>query len=292
MELRHIAEREGKLLSFLRRELQLSSGLCKRLKYEHAFLVNGVPQYTNYPVRPGDEITVLLTEPPPEYPAEPGELTILYEDEALLAVDKPAGLMVHPSAARDTGTLANRVAWYYQQTGQSCKIHPVTRLDRDTLGVVLLAKHSHAHARLMAALQAGLVEKRYQAWVWGGPEADSGEIDAPIDRPDPLRMLRCVAPAGKPAQTGWRVLRREPDRTLLELRPYTGRTHQLRVHCLYMGWPMLGDPQYCSPESAARDAALGLQSQRLCAVQLRFPHPMSGETVAIRSRQGYADAPE
>ena len=155
MELRHIADREGKLLSFLRRELQLSSGLCKRLKYEHAFCVNGTAVYTNHIVRPGDVITVRLDEQMPDYPAQAGPLSILYEDEALLAVDKPAGLMVHPSAARDTGTLANRVIWYYQQTGQPCKFHPVTRLDRDTIGIVLLAKHSHIHARMMAAMQAG-----------------------------------------------------------------------------------------------------------------------------------------
>ena len=287
MELHHIADREGKLLSFLRSELRLSVGLVKRLKYEHAFQVNGVPQYTNFMVRPGDEITVRLDESLPEYPAEEGELTILYEDEALLAVDKPAGLMVHPSAARDTGTLANRVIWYYQQTAQPCKFHPVTRLDRDTLGVVLLAKHSHAHARMMAALKAGELQKKYQAWVWGGPETDSGEINAPIHRPDPMRMMRCVDPAGKPARTGWRVLRREADKTLLELTPYTGRTHQLRVHCLHMGWPMVGDPQYHTTESAAQNAALGLRTQSLCAVSLRFAHPLTGEPIEICSQLGY-----
>lgn len=283
MELRHVAAREGKLLSFLRGELRLSSGLCKRLKYEHAFAVNGTAVYTDYRVRPGDVITVQLAEEPPEYPAEPGALDILYEDDMLLAVDKPAGLMVHPSAARDTGTLANRVIWYYQSTGQACRFHPVTRLDRDTLGVVLLAKHAHAHALLMQQLQAGALHKTYQAWVWGAPPADSGEIDAPIHRPDPLRMLRCVDPAGKPARTGYRVLRREGDRTLLELTPYTGRTHQLRLHCLHMGCPILGDPQYATAESAAQNAALGLQTQQLCAVQLALTHPITGQPLLLRS---------
>ncbi len=287
MELRHIADREGKLLSFLRRELQLSSGLCKRLKYEHAFCVNGTAVYTNHIVRPGDVITVRLDEQMPDYLAQAGPLSILYEDEALLAVDKPAGLMVHPSAARDTGTLANRVIWYYQQTGQPCKFHPVTRLDRDTIGIVLLAKHSHIHARMMAAMQAGSVYKTYQAWVWGGPEADEGEIDAPIYRPDPIKMRRCVDPAGKTARTGWKVLRRQADRSLLELTPYTGRTHQLRVHCLYMGWPILGDPQYFTEQSAAENAALGLSTQQLCASELCFPHPMSGVQLQLRSQLRY-----
>lgn len=286
MELHHTAQREGRLLSFLRGELRLSSGLCKRLKYEHAFCVNGAPVYTNHLVRPGDEITVRLAEQPPEYPAELGPLTILYEDGALLAVDKPAGLMIHPSAARDTGTLANRVLWYYQSTGQACRFHPVTRLDRDTLGVVLLAKHAHCHALLMRALAAGALHKTYQAWVWGGPAADSGLIDAPICRPDPRSMRRAVGPGGQPACTGWQVLRRLPERTLLELRPFTGRTHQLRVHCLSMGWPMVGDPQYCTPASAAADAALGLTTQQLCAARLELVHPLTGAPLVLCS--GYA----
>ena len=287
MELRWAAAREGKLLSFLRRELRLSAGLCKRLKYDHAFAVNGTPVYTDHPVRPGDIITVRLSEPPPEYPAEPGPLDILYEDEALLAVDKPAGLMVHPSAARNTGTLANRLAWYYAESGQACRIHPVTRLDRDTLGVVLLAKHAHFHDLLMQDLAAGAIRKTYQAWVWGGPAGDSGLIDAPIARPDPLRMARAVAPEGKPAQTRWRVLRREANRTLLELQPLTGRTHQLRVHCLWMGWPMVGDPQYATPASAAADAALGLRCQLLCAARLELRHPLTGATLTLRSRLAF-----
>ena len=287
MELRHTAQREGKLLSFLRRELRLSGGLCKRLKYEHAFAVNGTAVYTDFMVHPGDVITVRLSEEPPEYPAEEGSLDILYEDALLLALDKPAGLMVHPSAARNTGTLANRLAWYYQQSGQACRVHPVTRLDRDTLGVVLLAKHAHAHALLMQSLRSGEIRKTYQAWVWGGPEMDSGVIDAPIVRPDSTRMYRMVREDGKPARTLWRVLRREADRTLLELTPVTGRTHQLRVHCLWSGWPIVGDPQYYTAQSHAQDLAQGLYPQQLCAVRLELPHPLTGEPLVLCSDQAY-----
>lgn len=283
MELRCIAQRRGKLSSFLKRELQMSTGLINRLKWGDALRVNGCCQHTDYPVQPGDTITVTLDEETPEYPAQPGGLNILYEDEWLLAVDKPAGMMVHPSAARNTGTLANRVLGYYQQTGQPCRFHPVTRLDRDTIGVVLLAKNGHTHARMMAALQAGMVHKTYQAWVWGGPDEDCGEVDAPIHRPDPLRMMRCVDPAGKPARTLWRVLRRETGCTLLELQPCTGRTHQLRVHCLYMGWPILGDPQYFTSASAAQNAELGLCTQQLCAAKLCFAHPLTGAPMELRS---------
>ena len=148
MELSHCALREGRLSSFLRGELKMSEGLVNRLKWHDRLLVNGQPEHTNYPVKPGDVITVLLDEPEPEYPAEDGELTVLYEDPWLLAVDKPAGMLIHPSRSRNTGTLANLVVGYYQRTGQNSAFHPLTRLDRDTFGVVLLAKNAYTHTLL------------------------------------------------------------------------------------------------------------------------------------------------
>ena len=142
MELRCTAERETRLLSILRRELQLSSTLVRRLKSCGAYTVNGEPAHTDRLVRPGDVVRVCLDEPRPDYPAEDGPLSILYEDEALLAVDKPQGMLVHPAVSRQTGTLANRLLGYYDRTAQACAVHPVSRLDRDTFGVVLLAKNA------------------------------------------------------------------------------------------------------------------------------------------------------
>ncbi len=285
MVLRCIAARQAKLLSILRQELSLSSGLIKRLKYDHAFRVNGVPVYTNYLVCPGDEVTVTLQDAVPEYPAEDGPISILYEDDAILVVDKPAGLIIHPTPARITGTLANRVIGYYRRTGQLCAFHPVTRLDRDTFGVVLLAKNAHIHARLCAAMQQGAIHKTYRALVCGGPDSDCGIIDAPIIRPDPMRMIRAIGAGGQAAVTEYRVLERRPDCTLLQLHPKTGRTHQLRLHCLYQGFPILGDPQYYTKASAALSAALGLSSQLLCACALTFPHPLTGEICTLQSAQ-------
>ena len=279
------AQRSGKLLSFLRRELGMSSGLVKRLKYDHAFAVNGTAQYTNYPVRPGDVITVTLREGQPAYPAENGPLDILYEDEALIALDKPAGILMHPSSARGTGTLANYLAGYYAATGQSCLVHPVSRLDRDTFGVVLIAKNAHAHAAMQRIMLSGGVEKIYRASVFGGPEADSGRLDYPIYRPDPLRMQRAVGPQGQAAVTDYRVLDRGGNVSLLELHPLTGRTHQLRLHCLTAGFPVLGDPQYCTDASRSFSDALGLPWQQLCAAKLSFPHPITGQLCELTSRQ-------
>ena len=280
VELNHIAAREGRLSSFLREEMALSAGLMNRLKWKERILVNGKPEHTDHPVKIGDEIRVLLEDPTIEYPAEEGPLTVLYEDEYLLAVDKPAGMLIHPSRSRLTGTLANFVQGYYQKTGQSCAFHPITRLDRDTFGVVLLAKNPHIHS----LLQAGPMEKIYYALTLGGPEADSGIIDAPIARKPLPSLLREIRPDGKPSVTEYRVLERKDKLCKLELQPITGRTHQLRLHCAHMGFPILGDPQYNSPASQALSQELGLQTQLLCAKALRFPHPITGKPMEIHSQ--------
>ena len=279
MELTHRARSAGRLSDILKNEMGISSGLMNRLKWDERILVNGAPQRTNFRVEAGDAVTLLLDEPEPEYPAEEMELTVLYEDEHILAVDKPAGMLIHPSRSKDTGTLANGVIWHYRERGEFAAFHPVTRLDRDTYGVTLIAKNSHIHA----LLQAGEVRKTYHALVFGGPETDEGVIDAPIDRRPLPSLLRYVSETGKPSVTEYRVLRRFGGHTLLELTPVTGRTHQLRVHCAYMGWPILGDPQYGTEASQSDSEGLGLTYQRLCAKKVEFVHPLTGERLTIES---------
>ncbi len=287
MQIRHIASREGRLSSFLLGELKMSSSLMNKLKWGDALRVNGVPQRTNYPVQPGDVLTVQLDEPEPEYPPEDGPLTILFEDDWLLAAEKPAGMLIHPSRARLHGTLANLVAGYYRRTRQSSAFHPVTRLDRDTFGIVLLAKNAYVHT----LLQETALEKTYHALTFGGPETDEGRIDAPIDRRPLPSLLRFVGPEGKPSVTEFRVLERGETVCKLELKPVTGRTHQLRVHCAYMGLPILGDPQYGSEASQEYSGQLGLKYQVLCAKSLAFEHPVTGETMVLWSRMD-AELPE
>ena len=279
MELKVTAQREGRLSSFLLGELRMSTGLMNKLKWGDAIRVNGQLQHTNYPVQPGDLITVRLDEEAPEYPAEDGLLTVLYEAEHILVVDKPAGMLIHPSRSCFSGTLANFVAGYFARTGQSCAFHPVTRLDRDTFGIVLLAKNAHVHT----LLQNTDVRKTYHALTCGGPEKNSGVIDAPIARRPLPSLLRYVGPEGKPSVTQWKVLERLGTECKLELRPITGRTHQLRLHCAHMGWPILGDPQYGSDESRELSARLGLKSQLLCAKKLEFTHPMTDERLCLIS---------
>lgn len=283
MELSCISQRDAKLLSILRRELALSSGLVKRLKYHGAFTVNGEIAHTDQPVKIGDTVRVRLDEDTPDYPAEDGDLHILYEDEALIAVDKPAGMLVHPSFSRNTGTLANRLLGYYQRTGQPCAVHPVSRLDRDTFGVVLLAKNAHFHAKLCEMSKNGAINKTYRALVFGCPPAPEGVIDAPIARVSETSLLRCIREDGKPARSQYRVLASSQRASLLELHPLTGRTHQLRLHCTYLGCPILGDPQYGTEASRAFSQAHKLPYQQLCAASLRFYHPRSEKIVEIHS---------
>ena len=274
MELRQIAGRSGRLSDFLKGEMKMSTGLVNRLKWQDQIFVNGVPRHTDFPVQAGDVITVPLDEPEPEYPPQNGPLTILYEDDHLLAVDKPAGMLIHPSRSKFDGTLANFVVGYYRRTGQKCAFHPVTRLDRDTFGIVLLAKNSHAHA----LMQAAKLRKTYHALVLGSWAEDEGVIDAPIARRPLPSLLREVSPDGKPCITEFAVLERQEGFTKLELRPVTGRTHQLRVHCAHLGHPILGDPQYGNEASG-----FGLESQMLCAKRLEFVHPITGEELILES---------
>ena len=280
MELKYIAMRDGRLSTILKEDMSVSTGLMNRLKWQDKIFVNGIPQHTDFAVKMGDVISLPMDEPTPEYPPETGELTILYEDDHILAVDKPAGMLIHPSRATMIGTLANRVVAYYQKTGQQSAFHPITRLDRDTFGVVLLAKNSHMHA----LLSAGDLQKTYHALVCGGPKEDMGVIDAPIARRPLPSLLRYVNQDGKPSLTEFTVLERFDGFCKLALRPITGRTHQLRVHCAYMGFPILGDPQYGSGESQAMSEKMGFKTQLLCAKELQFTHPLPGENLTIISQ--------
>ena len=280
MELKHVAVREGRLSAILKKEMGMSTGLINKLKWQDKLFVNGVSRHTDYLVSVGDTITVAADEPEPEYPAEHAPLTILFEDDHFLAVDKPSGMLIHPSRNRIEGTLANRVVGYYQRTGQRSAFHPITRLDRDTFGIVLLAKNSHIHARM----QQTELRKTYHALTFGGPGEDCGVIDLPIGRKPLPSLLREVHPDGKPSVTEFTVLQRQDKICKLALRPVTGRTHQLRVHCAYMGFPILGDPQYGNEASAAFSETLGLQTQLLCAKKLEFIHPVTGEILCLCSR--------
>lgn len=285
MVLSHVAEREGKLLTFLRGELALSSGLVKRLKWQNVFFLDGVPVHTDARVLPGQKITVKIEEAPEGFLPQTLPIDILYEDESLIALDKPAGQLVHPSPRKNDGTLANALLGYYAETNQPCGIHPVTRLDRDTFGVVLLAKNAHIHAKLCQMMKDRQIHKTYLAAVYGCPKERAGEISLPIYKIGSGSLLRIVDPRGKRAVSRYRVLKTDGITSVLALTPVTGRTHQLRLHCKMAGFPILGDPQYTTPASLLLSGQRGLFTQQLCAARLELLHPVTGEPIVIATRK-------
>lgn len=285
MILEHTASRDGKLITFMRTELGLSATLTKKLSAMDACKVNGENVRAYHRVHSGDVIAITIEEMPPNYIAEEGKLNILYEDDSIIVLDKPAGITMHPTANRESGTLANRIIFYYQQTGQKCNIHLLNRLDRDTFGVVLIAKNAHIHAIMSAHLNNGNIQKIYHAAVFGHPVTDHGTICHPIARVSETSLLRCIREDGQYAKTIYDVLQTTADCSLLKLQPETGRTHQLRLHCAYEGFPMLGDSQYGTEESQAFSADHSYEFQQLCAVSLTFPHPMTGEEITVTSKQ-------
>lgn len=207
-------------------------------------------------------------------------LEVIYEDRDILVVDKPAGILVHPSGKEITGTLANGVAGHLLAHGEPSRAGVVTRLDRQTSGLVLFAKHPHAHHILSRAIAAGELQRSYLGVVVGLVEADEGTIDAPIRRVSPFHPHREVGPGGQRAVTHFRVVRRftgPPAASFLEFRLETGRTHQIRVHLAHIGHPLIGDPHYGQADGRV------LARQALHASALSFSHPLHKTRLRFQS---------
>ena len=245
----------------------------------------------------GDRVAVELPPPPPDAPpllAQEMPLAVLYEDEHLLAVDKPAGIVVHPTWGHREGTLLNGLLWRAasgsSRDGSQWRPRLLHRLDRGTSGVLLVAKSPLAQRVLARAWQRREVEKEYLAVVLGRPEARAGRIDLPLARDPADLKRRIVDPAGRPSVTRWELLSESPSAApavaLLRCRPETGRTHQIRVHLAAIGMPVVGDPLYGAspaPPLAAPLAELvaGLGRHALHASALAFRHPSSGEAIRL-----------
>jgi 23S rRNA pseudouridine1911/1915/1917 synthase len=268
---------------YMKGRLALSGTLIRRLKMSNGVLLNGQPVWADHPIGPGDEL-VLVLEPREStgVDPEPVPLAIVYEDEDLIVLDKPPGVVVHPTKGCYHGTLANGLAHLFRERGQTLGIHPVHRIDRHTSGLVLFAKHAMAHQRLDEQLRAHKLDRRYVALVWGQVEPDRGRIDRPIGLVEGHPVAREVAEGGQPSVTDFEVLYRfaEPAPwgcTLLRLTLQTGRTHQIRVHMASEGHPLVGDDLY----STAYPPALGRQA--LHAATLAFKHPRTGEPCHFES---------
>jgi 23S rRNA pseudouridine1911/1915/1917 synthase len=259
-----------------------SRAQAQRLIEAGAVTVDGATAAKRHPVRAGERVSFELPAPEPLAGAG-GALAevpfaVRYEDEYLLVIDKPAGVVVHPARGHRQGTLAQALAGRVAGGEDAWRAGIVHRLDKDTSGLLVVARSDEVHRRLKAELAARQITREYLALVEGRPPARSGTIDAPIgrDRRKPMLMsTRSEAP--REARTHFELERTLPTTTLLRIRLETGRTHQIRVHFQAIGHPVCGDPVY------GHSGMFGLQRQFLHAARLAFAHPVTGSAIDVRS---------
>ena len=260
----------------------LSRSALQKLLEEGAVTLGGEPVKKNRNTAPGEVYTLTLPEPEPlDVVAQNIPLNVVYEDEDVIVVDKPVGLVVHPAPGHPDGTLVNALLYHCGNSlsGINGVLRPgiVHRIDRDTSGLVIVAKNDTAHLSLAAQLEDHSLYREYHAVAVGGLKEDRGTIDAPIGRhPVDRKRMAVDITRGKRAVTHYEVLERYPGYTYLKCRLETGRTHQIRVHLSSMGHPLLGDMVYGGKRPVA-----GLAGQCLHAKRLTFTHPRTGEKVTV-----------
>ncbi len=261
---------------------------AQRLIENELVTVNDRPAAKNYRLRAGDEVETELPEPVP-LDAEPQDipLDIVYEDADLLVVNKPKGMVVHPAPGNQDGTLVNALLWHIRDlSGINGVIRPgiVHRIDKDTSGLLIVAKNDAAHLALAEQIKAHSFEREYQAIVVGTPRDERGTIDAPIGRNPRDRKKMAVVPNGRPARTHYRLLERFDGFSHLSLAPEPGRTHQIRVRMAHIGHPVMGDEVYGANRTRFEKLAARLISgQCLHAKRIGFVHPTTGEFLRFDS---------
>ena len=281
-ELTAATEHAGvRLDAFLSADGALTRSQAARLIAEGRVRVNGKPAAKSARLSGGETVTVDVPQlretalPPQDIP-----LDVVYEDDDVIVVNKPTGLVVHPAPGHPDGTLVNALLHHCGDSlsgiGGEKRPGIVHRIDRDTSGLIIAAKNDAAHLALSAQLKDHSLSRTYECLVTGNMKQDSGTVDAPIGRSSADRKKMAVVPTGRRAVTHWEVVARYPGVTHLRCRLETGRTHQIRVHMAYIGHPILGDTVY-----GAKKPVPGLTGQCLHAVGLRFIHPRTGEPVEL-----------
>jgi 23S rRNA pseudouridine1911/1915/1917 synthase len=240
------AEEDGAMLQqVLKNRFRFSRRFLRKLRGNRLVTVNGEFRFFSSRVAEGDRIEVHLpVDETAHIPPEPVEFGVIYEDDDLIVIDKPPGLVVHPTRGHLSGTLANGLMHYWAERGESHAMRPVTRLDKDTSGLLVVAKHAYTHAFLAAQMAEKRYRRVYLAVVHGRVEKESGRIDMPIGLDEDSKIYRIVKEGGAPAVTRFEVVERFCDATLLRLELETGRTHQIRVHLSHLGHPIIGDDLY------------------------------------------------
>jgi len=303
-------DRELSIKELLSRNFGFSGRFMTKLKQNRLIFLNGENMPGWVTPEPGDVITVTTPDETSDFPPEDIPVSVVYEDNDLLVINKQPGVVVHPTKGKPYHTMANGIMKKMLDEGESYKIRFVNRLDMNTSGLLIVAKNSHAQDNLTKQMKSDHIQKKYKAIVDGVIAEDSGTIDLPLGRPDPDEVERWVLPVedgGYPSVTHYRVLERYPAHTLVELQLETGRTHQIRVHLSYCGHPIIGDHLYCNgdPFEYRRihgdprpplDGTKGprmetnpeivspyIDRQALHAFSLTFTHPVTGEILHLEA---------
>lgn len=262
--------------SFLKSRGYSHAVIVSLKKTPEGILKNGVWARAHDPLLPGDCLQVRIVEDSSSDHIVPRPLPfpVVYEDEDLLVVNKPADMPIHPSQGNCENTLANAAAWYFKEKGESFVYRCINRLDRDTTGLLILARHAYSAALLSRMVSARQIKREYLAVVRGTPDV-SGIIDAPIGRKEGSTIERRVDfEHGEPARTHYELLYSEGGYSLVRLRLDTGRTHQIRVHMKYLGHPLPGDFLYCPDYTK-------IKRQALHSCRLSFLHPVTGHPLSL-----------
>lgn len=241
------AENEGQMIKEFLQEKEVSKAALTDIKFKNGFIrVNGKEETVRYSLKNGDLLLIGFPEEAPSegMKAEDLPLDIIYEDDFIIVINKPAGMSTIPSREHPSGSLANALLGYYNKIGLKTTAHIVTRLDRDTSGIVLIAKHRHIHHLFSKQQKAGKVNREYEALAEGIIVLDFGTINEPIARKQESIIEREVSPIGQYACTHFEVIKRHKSFTHVKLKLETGRTHQIRVHLSYLGYPLMGDDLY------------------------------------------------
>jgi 23S rRNA pseudouridine1911/1915/1917 synthase len=270
---------------------QSRSSLARLVENGHVRIDTNEVRKTSHRVSAGQTVEVEFPPPAPSGIASQDlPLSVIYEDEDLVVIDKPAGLVVHPAAGHADQTLVNALLFHVRDlSGVGGELRPgiVHRLDKDTSGVMVIAKHDDAHRKLTAEWNTDRVRKEYLALVYGAPDPPRGTIDAPIGRDPRDRKRMAVVAGGRRAITDYEIVERLRYVSLVRCRLRTGRTHQIRVHMKKLGHPIVGDPTYSGPQwrgipdKQAQKALASLTRQALHAERITLPHPRTGEVVTF-----------